>query len=77
MLQSLKIDSCAIDQMLLLSDGRCLSSNESGTIRVIDLMRMEVQEEYALSNRIKHMHQLPSEEIILTHFNKSVGSLSL
>jgi hypothetical protein len=40
MLQSLKIDSCAIDQMLLLSDGRCLTSNESGTIKVIDLIRM-------------------------------------
>jgi hypothetical protein len=35
MLQSLKVDTCGIDQMLLLSDGRCLYSNEAGTIRVI------------------------------------------
>lgn len=42
MLQSLKIDSCGIDQMMLLRDGRCLYSNENGGVRVIDLGRMEV-----------------------------------
>lgn len=77
MLQSLKIDACGIDQMLLLKDGRCLYGNENGGVRVIDLGRMEVLEEYSLNNRIKNMKQLPSDEIILTHFNKSVGSLSL
>jgi WD40 repeat protein len=75
--EAVSLDTIELDQIHQLDDHSFVVANSHGTVRVYSIAEFTLLLEIPLEHRIKYLHMNTPNELILTHYNNTLGKLLL